>query len=72
MKKRDAWFVLFVPFLIILRRNTCTAYENSADSDQRPPDAASDRGLHCLPMSYKRDVRHYWVNFQFGLAILIR
>ena len=28
------------------------AYANSADPDQTPPDAASDLGLHCLPMSY--------------------
>ena len=27
------------------------AYANSADPDQTPPDAASDLGLHCLPMS---------------------
>ena len=31
--------------LIILRRNTCMAYANSADPDQTPPDAASDLGL---------------------------
>ena len=28
------------------------ACANSADLDQPPPNAASDLGLHCLPMSY--------------------
>ena len=28
------------------------AYANGADPDQTPPHAASDLGLHCLPMSY--------------------
>ena len=32
-------------------------YANSVDSDQTPF-AASDLGLHCLPMSQKWDVRH--------------
>ena len=28
---------------------------NSGDSDQTPHFAASDLGLHCLPMSHKKD-----------------
>ena len=34
---------------------------NSVDSDQTPHSAASDLGLHCLPMSILRDTRHKWV-----------
>ena len=27
-----------------------------------PLSAASDLGLHCLPISHKKDTRHIWVN----------
>ena len=32
--------------------NTHQSYANSANLGQTPPFAASDLGLHCLPMSY--------------------
>ena len=35
---------------------------NSVDPDQMPHSAASDLGLHCLPVSLLRDARHEWVN----------
>ena len=35
---------------------------NSVDPDQTPRSAASDLGLHCLPMSYLWDAKHKWVN----------
>ena len=35
---------------------------NSEDRDQMPHSAASDLGLHCLPMSQKWDARLIWVN----------
>ena len=35
---------------------------NSEDPDQTPHSAASDLGLHCLPMSQKWDDRLIWVN----------
>ena len=35
---------------------------NSVDTDQTPRSAASDLGLHCLPMSLFGDARHKWVN----------
>ena len=36
---------------------------NSGDTDQTPRSAASDLGLHCLPMSHKKDAnRLKWVN----------
>ena len=35
---------------------------NSGDPDQIPcSTAASDLGLHYLPMSQKKDARHIWV-----------
>ena len=34
---------------------------NSMEPDQTPRSAASDLGLHCLPMSHLWDVRHKWV-----------
>ena len=36
---------------------------NSEDPDQTPRSAASDLGLHCLPMSPKWDARLIWDNF---------
>ena len=38
---------------------------NSGDPDQMPRSAASDLGLHCLPMSHKKDARLIWVNEGF-------
>ena len=35
---------------------------NSVDPDQTPHSAASEQGLHCLPMSLLGDTRHKWVN----------
>ena len=36
----------------------------SGDPDQTPHSAASDPGLHFLPMSHKKDSRHIWVKMQ--------
>ena len=33
----------------------------SGDPDQTPRIAASDLGLHCLPLSNKKDARLIWV-----------
>ena len=33
---------------------------NSAEPDQTPRSVISDLVLHCLPMSYKKDVRLKW------------
>ena len=35
--------------------------DNSVDPDQTPRSAASDLGLHCLPMYFLWDTRHKWV-----------
>ena len=32
-------------------------FKKYADPDQTPHSAASDLGLHCLPMSHKKDAR---------------
>ena len=48
-------------FIITIRmfyRNSYT--ECSVDPDQTT--AASDLGLHCLPMSFLWDARHKWIN----------
>ena len=34
---------------------------NCGDPDQTSNSVASDLGLHCLPMSSKKDARHIWV-----------
>ena len=44
---------------------------NSGDPDQTPHSVASDLGLHCLPMSHKKDARHIWVKMQL-FCYLIR
>ena len=44
---------------------------NSGDPDQTPHSVASDLGLHCLPMSHKKDTRHIWVKM-YLFCYLIR
>ena len=36
---------------------------NSEDPEQTPHNAMSDLGLHCLPMSHKKDARLISVNY---------
>ena len=36
--------------------------ENNVDHDRTPRSAASDLGLHCLPMSVLGDARLEWVD----------
>ena len=36
---------------------------NSGDTDQTPHFMAADLGLHCLPMSHKKDARLIWVKY---------
>ena len=36
-------------------------HANMLDPDQTPRSAASDLGLHCLPMSFLRDTKHKWI-----------
>ena len=37
---------------------------NSGDPDQKLHSVAPVLGLHYLPMSHKKDVRHIWVKMQ--------
>ena len=37
-------------------------FANSGDPDQTPHSAASDPGLHCLPLTLLRVSRLQWVN----------
>ena len=46
---------------------------NSVDPDQTPRFAASDLGLHCLPMSLLWDARHKWIKkkqVQYGWPMM--
>ena len=43
---------------------------NSGDPDQTPLSVASDLGLYCLPMSYKKDARHIWIKMQLVCYLL--
>ena len=51
--------MVFFIFIQILIQNILKA--NSRDPDQIQPSVVSDLGLHCLPMSHKKDVRLIWV-----------
>ena len=51
--------VCFFSFLFYFQKIFLLA--NSEDPDKMPHSAASDLGLHCLPMSQKRDSRLIWV-----------
>ena len=44
----------------------------SEDPDQTPRSAASDLGLHCLPMYQKWDARLLWVFYPFSLPFGVR
>ena len=56
---RGVWsFFLLLPCFIEMP----LVNANSIDPDQTPRSAASDLGLHCLPMSHLRDARHKLVN----------
>ena len=49
-------------------RNSCNS--NSADPDQMPHSAASDLGLHCLPITLLGVSRLKWVTLKQGCKIL--
>ena len=40
-------------------------FVNSGDPDQQPHSAASDLGLHCLPITFLEVSRLQWVNLYF-------
>ena len=56
--KKGFWSVLLLPWFTEIP----VLNANSVDPDQTPRSAASDLGLHCLPMSRLWDARLKWVN----------
>ena len=42
---------------------------NRGDPDQTPRSVASNLGLHCLPVSHKKDDRHIWVKVSSSLFL---
>ena len=57
---RGIWSVFFLVLPCFIKMLVINA--NRVDPDQTPQNAASDLGLHCLPMSHLWDARHKWVN----------
>ena len=62
---RDVWVVIFLSACFI---DIPVLNANSVDPDQTPHCAASDLGIHCLPISNLWDVRLKWVNM-FAVCI---
>ena len=58
--RRGVWLVCIIT---IFYRNVFKA--NSVDPDQTPRSAASDLGIHCLPMSLLWETRLKWVNMSW-------
>ena len=54
------YFSIFILFVIEI-----PVRKSSIDPDPTPRSAASDLGLHCLPMTQKRDARLIWVKNAF-------
>ena len=54
---RDVWLVSFITMFIYMP----VLNANSVDPDQTPRSAASDLGLHYLPISHLWDARLKWV-----------
>ena len=52
------YFFIFILFRIDI------PVKNSEDPDQTPRSAASDLGLHCLPVSQNWDAKFMWVKWQ--------
>ena len=64
-RRVPGYFLLLPCFIEILILNA-----NSVDPDQTPHSAASDLGLHCLPVSLFWDARHKWVLHVFDYQML--
>ena len=54
---RDVWLVFIISCFVEISETNA----NSVDRDQTPRSAASDLGLHCLPVSLLWDARLKWV-----------
>ena len=62
--RRDVWLVFFILPCFIANPEF---HANSVDPDQKPRYAASDLGLHCLPISILWDARHKLIEQSFLL-----
>ena len=47
------------------QRKIAKLFANRGDPDQTPHSAASDLGLHCLPVTLLRVFRLQWVNLEY-------
>ena len=47
-------------------------FANSRDPDQTPHSAASDLGLHCLPITLLRVSRLQWVQFHVTIIVFVK
>ena len=54
---KGVWLVLIITMFF----GMSIVNANNVDPDQTLRSAASDLGLHCLPLSHLRDARHKWV-----------
>ena len=63
-------FISNIPRIIVMFVERFELYANSLDPDQPPYSAASDLGLHCLPLFHLWDARHKWVIFSTTAIIL--
>ena len=57
-----AWLVFIIMFVEISEFNA-----NGVDPDQMPRSAASDLGLHCLPVSLLWDAMLKWIKLETAL-----
>ena len=53
------------------KRKTAELFANSGDPDQTPRSAASDLGLHCLPIILLRVYRLKWVKNDMATRYII-
>ena len=67
---RDVSFSLYLSILFYQRRYNNLSYANSADSDQTLHIAASDLGLHCLPVLLLWDIRQICQNLTLKAPVM--
>ena len=49
-------------FIVTMFYSNSVINANRVEPNQTPRSAASDMGLHCLPVSILGDARHKWIN----------
>ena len=66
---RSVWLVFITVMFFFLEISELNA--NSVDPDQTPSSAASDLGLHCLPVSLLWDARLIWVKSKISSCWIV-